>query len=300
MSNTPAAPRPDIGANAPWAATYIGSATVLIDGPGLRLLTDPVLDACGTEWRLSRFSSDPAHRYVSSFDPGLRVKEIGRIDLVLLSHDQHRDNFDQAGLDVARRAGTIQTTVAGARRLMRKGLRNVVGLAPGDYFEYSGGGGVLRLMATAARHGYTGTNWLAGDVIGFVLDHATLGRAYITGDTVWFDRLTDIRRGGPIDFLFAHLGAARFGSTVLSRWLRWSMNAEEAVRLAKALDVARVLPIHFEGWSHYTEGRDAVADRFAAAGLADRLIWLPRGSRVQLPRKQLRQVSLSVRSVTPT
>jgi len=265
-----------------WAFTYVGSATLLIDGPGMRLITDPVLDASGVEWGLSRYVSDPAYRYASSLDPGLTRNQIGDVDLVLLSHDQHRDNFDRAGMDLARRAGSVVTTVAGARRLRGKGFENVIGLTPDERIEYACADGVLGITATPARHGHPGTNWLAGDVIGFLLEHPILGRTYITGDTVWFDGLAAIRRNGPIDHLLIHLGAARFGRSILRRWMRWSMDGDEAARLSRILEAKWILPIHYEGWSHYTESRSEISAGFAASGLAERLVWLPRGVRMSV------------------
>ena len=38
-----------------------------------------------------------------------------------------------------------------------------------------------------------------------------------------------------------------------------------------------LVPIHFEGWSHFSEDRAAAEKTFAEAGVATR--WLPRGER---------------------
>jgi hypothetical protein len=32
-----------------------------------------------------------------------------------------------------------------------------------------------------------------------------------------------------------------------------------------------VVPLHFEGWAHFTQGRDSLSAAFDDAGLADRL-----------------------------
>jgi hypothetical protein len=36
---------------------------------------------------------------------------------------------------------------------------------------------------------------------------------------------------------------------------------------------ATVIPLHFEGWEHFSESRADVERAFAAAGLSDRLQW---------------------------
>jgi hypothetical protein len=45
---------------------------------------------------------------------------------------------------------------------------------------------------------------------------------------------------------------------------------------------SRVVPIHYEGWAHFTEGREAIERAFANAGLSDRLIWLKAGEAVAI------------------
>jgi hypothetical protein len=38
-----------------------------------------------------------------------------------------------------------------------------------------------------------------------------------------------------------------------------------------------IVPLHFEGWEHFTEGRQDVDRAFELAGLKDRLLWLEPG-----------------------
>jgi hypothetical protein len=40
-----------------------------------------------------------------------------------------------------------------------------------------------------------------------------------------------------------------------------------------------VVPLHFDGWRHFTEGGDDLLAAFADAGLADRLTLLAPGGR---------------------
>jgi L-ascorbate metabolism protein UlaG (beta-lactamase superfamily) len=269
-----------IPARAPWFVTYLGSATVLIEALGLRILTDPVLDPPGTTWQLNKRLASPSLRYGNTFGAAGDAASLAPIDLVLLSHDQHRDNLDRAGLELARSARRVITTCAGARRLADRGLSQAVGLAPGESVEVPCENGSLRVTATPARHGRSGTGWIAGEVIGFMLWHPRWGRTYITGDTVWFDALRGLSPPGEIDQMFVHLGAARFGRGWLRSCFHWSMSVDEAVCLTEALRPRHVVPIHFEGWSHFTEGAEEVARAFAKAGLDERLLWLPRGHRI--------------------
>ena len=90
--------------------TLIGGPTVLIEAAGFRLVTDPTFDAPG-EYRLSYVT------LTKTSGPALAADEIGEIDAVLLSHDQHSDNLDRAGRAFLAKARRVLTTTAGAARL---------------------------------------------------------------------------------------------------------------------------------------------------------------------------------------
>jgi L-ascorbate metabolism protein UlaG (beta-lactamase superfamily) len=40
---------------------------------------------------------------------------------------------------------------------------------------------------------------------------------------------------------------------------------------AEVLDARAVVPVHFEGWAHFTQGADDLRAAFVAAGIAARL-----------------------------
>src|SRR6201985_1223987 len=92
--------------------TLIGGPTVLFEYGGVRLLTDPTFDPPG-EYQGPH--SPVKHRKLSG--PALSVEEVGKLDAVLLSHDHHFDNLDNAGRAMLPSAGVVYTTKAGANRL---------------------------------------------------------------------------------------------------------------------------------------------------------------------------------------
>ena len=59
-------------------------------------------------------------------------------------------------------------------------------------------------------------------------------------------------------------------------------HAEEAAEVATIFGEACCVPIHYEGWSHFREGKDDVTRAFQRRGLSSRLRWLPRGEPVEL------------------
>ncbi|NJM44051.1 MAG: MBL fold metallo-hydrolase, partial [Brachymonas sp.] len=71
------------------AVTWVGHATMLVQMGGLNILTDPVFSD-----RASPVSFAGPRRHQS---PGLALKDLPRIDLVLLSHN-HYDHLDTASV----------------------------------------------------------------------------------------------------------------------------------------------------------------------------------------------------------
>jgi L-ascorbate metabolism protein UlaG (beta-lactamase superfamily) len=83
--------------------TLIGGPTVLIEFSGLRLLTDPTFDEPGTYEAAGSVLEKRK-------GPAFSIDALGVIDAVLLSHDQHFDNFDRTGRKVLLQARNTFTT----------------------------------------------------------------------------------------------------------------------------------------------------------------------------------------------
>ncbi len=257
--------------------THIGAATLLLELAGLRLLTDPAFDQVGTRHTVptpipNLFNSSRTKA------PALPAEEVGGLDAVLLSHEHHFDNLDDRGRELLPGAGVVLTTVAGAKRLGG----NAVGLRPGESFEVEiAGGSPLRVTATPARHGPLWIAPMSGPVIGFLLDHEELTRpVWISGDTRWYSGLrSTLAQRGSIGTAILHLGAARFRPTGPARF---TMDAREAAGAVRDLDAEQVIPIHFEGWAHFKQGREAAQAEFERAGITDRVRWLEPGEPAQV------------------
>ena len=73
-----------------------------------------------------------------------------------------------------------------------------------------------------------------------------------------------------------HLGGVRFP---FSGPLRYTMTGAEAADLCRRLAPATVVPIHYDGWSHFREER-AAAESELATGLAGgpTITWLEPGT----------------------
>src|ERR1044072_9620416 len=125
--------------------TYIGGPTALLEVAGLRILPPPTFAPSG---RLYNFGWGTSSRKPQG--PALSPEELGRVDAVLLSHDQHDDNLDDAGRAMLPSAGQVVTTAAGAKRLGG----DAVGLAKWESRTLrSDDGTEVRVTAHARTHG---------------------------------------------------------------------------------------------------------------------------------------------------
>ena len=254
--------------------TYLGGATFLIEIGAFRLLTDPGFDPNRTEK-----SEGPGHLLTKIMGPPVPVEEIGPIDAVLLSHQQHFDNLDISGRALLSKVGRVLTTPESAAALGG----NAEGLAPGKSTVLTNAEGEsIRVTATLALHGLAeAVRKATGDVTGFVLEwQGQDGALYITGDTVWFDDIVKVGQQFNVGTVILHMGAAKVpaaGDNALT------MTSEEGVQLTKALDANVAFAAHFEGWAHYTDAsRERMARVFDEAGVGDRLQLIAPGKTVDL------------------
>lgn len=253
--------------------THIGGPTVLIEVGGWRLLTDPTFDPPGKRYF---FGWGTMSRKLAG--PAISPQDLGAIDAVLLSHDHHDDNLDPTGRRLLPTLGTIVTTHPGAERLGG----NVRGLSPWSTTMLEAPGKVpIRITATPCRHGPPGSRPIVGAVIGFALrwEGQQHGALWISGDTVLYRGVREVATRVDVGTAIVHLGGVRFP---VSGPVRYTMNAEEAVELCGLLQPDTIIPIHYEGWKHFRQGRDAARRVFGSSPVASRVRWLALGAPTEI------------------
>lgn len=250
--------------------TYIGGPTALLDFGGVRLLTDPTFDPGGGEYP----SGTATLRKLSG--PAMSVDAVGPVDYVLLSHDHHWDNLDRSGRASLSKAKAVFNTVAGAERLGG----NSIGLQPWQSTDVQAPGGrKLRVVATPARHGPA--NMDRGPVNGYLafFTDSPERAIYFSGDTVFFEGVKEVAERFTVRAAVLNLGAAHVAEVGP---FHLTMTSEEGVQAARAFPDAVIVPLHFEGWAHFSEGREKIAAAFAAAKLQNRLRWPEAGRPIHI------------------
>ncbi len=255
--------------------THIGGPTVLIEVGGWRILTDPTFDPPG-----ERYSFGWGTSSVKLSGPAVSVEDLGPIDVVLITHDHHADNLDIAGRALLASVPRIVTTTSGAGRLGPPAIP----LATWGSTVFEGPDlPAIEVTATPCRHGPPLSHPITGDVIGFALrwDGQTDGVLWISGDTVLYDGVRQVADRLVVETAIVHVGAVRFPITGP---LHYTMTIHDAVELCEQIGPKTVIPVHYEGWSHFREDRSAVEQLVAGRGQGDRPVYrlLPFGEAVDL------------------
>lgn len=245
------------------SALLVGGPTLHFTYAGLSILTDPTFDEPGvypggaTLYKLA--------------GPAVPASDLGEIDVVLLSHEQHADNLDAAGRALLVEVPQVLTTVESAEK-----IAHATGLVP--WQQHRVGDAVI--TPVPALHGPEGAEALSGAVTGFVLEADDQPTVYVSGDNASVDLVREIAERFPdIDIAVLFAGAAnvgRFGDSDLT------LNARTALEAAEVLRDAVIVPVHAEGWFHFSETRERLIGMFAHADRADRLQVLEPGERADI------------------
>jgi L-ascorbate metabolism protein UlaG (beta-lactamase superfamily) len=122
---------------------------------------------------------------------------------------------------------------------------------------------------------------VSGEVAGFVIQRLNNSgpAVYVTGDTVWYERVAEVARRLSVAAIVLFAGAARVkarGPEALT------MTHEDALATAAAFPDALIFPVHHNGWEHFSESQQTLKDAFAQAGVIHRLRPLEPGVPVEI------------------
>lgn len=238
------------------AVTFIGHSTFLLQLPGITLLTDPVFSS-----RAGPFTWVGPKRVRP---PALRLEQLPRIDVVLLSHN-HYDHLDLPTLRrLARERDPLIVTTLGNRDwLDRRGVHRVVEL---DWWQSHQAAPALEVVCTPAQHFAARTPWDRCRTLwgGFALS-TTAGRIYFAADSGYCGCFNEIgARLGPFDLAFIPIGAYE------PRWFMRSVHCTpaEAVQIHRDVRARCSLAMHFGCFPLADDGLDQAAGELVAARTA--------------------------------
>lgn len=253
--------------------THVGTATALIEIDDLVILTDPYFSPENTVW-----TGASGAKLINSYQPALQPKDLPPIDLVLLSHENHKDNLDDIGRELLNGRRVITTSDGAEKLAPRKGVR---GLKPWESTTVQiGNGSKYVITATPCEH------LPPGECIGFLItaehfgeSHGKPNAVYLSGDTIYIKELARIREHASVALALFNLGKATVPNPNGQGLLQITMDGNQAVQLLHDTEAEVVIPMHFEGWNHFKEGKEALQKVFREAGVDNRFKILGPGIR---------------------
>ena len=244
---------------------WIGGPSMQIIFNGMNILTDPMLG----QGKEAFLMADPNEMFDLKVGPNVRYHQritklpkvnLAAIDLVLLSH-AHEDHFDQQAHKQLPKDMMLLLPKDDEAKIGKLGFTDLDALTPGDTREYKTIKGNITITAIPADH--TENHDLApllGHGLGFymVFKQGDWQRSiYWTGDSMPTNRVINaVRALGPLDILIPNMG--RVGTTGPLGQI--SMGASDVIKLAQALNVSKVLPIHHSTYSLYLEPINSLAE----------------------------------------
>jgi L-ascorbate metabolism protein UlaG (beta-lactamase superfamily) len=248
--------------------TQVDTACMVININGFVIVTDPAFDQGPHEYQ------GPRVLYKTG-SPKLQPAAIGPVDLVLLSHDQHKDNLDNAGREFIKTVKQVISTPGAVERL---GQQNVIGLQEWESTTIETGKVPgLRITATPCQHAPTKElTKVSGHVIGFMVEWEgqQKGALYISGDTVFFEGIEEIARRFTVNTAILHVGKAGFPEI---NYVPLTFTTEMAIQTAQLLKVQKFIPTHFEGWKHFQEQPEYMYDQMVNSDVKEQLLQLQPG-----------------------
>jgi N-acyl-phosphatidylethanolamine-hydrolysing phospholipase D len=281
------------GAEQEPAITWIGHATMLVQMGGLNILTDPIFSQ-----RASPVQFAGPKRYQP---PGIALKDLPRIDVVLLSHN-HYDHLDTASVKALNQqsgGAPLFIVPLGVKKwFAAEGITNVQQMDWWDKQTVKTATGQVDVHFTPVQH------WSArslGDrratLWGGYALFAPDFHAYFSGDSGYSKDFSDTRErfaslqteqlGGGFDMALIAVGAYE------PRWFmkEQHVNPEEAVQIHLDLRAKRSVGIHWGTFDLTDESLDQPPKDLAAARAAKKLPQeafdvMAIGQTLKLPRRK--------------
>jgi L-ascorbate metabolism protein UlaG (beta-lactamase superfamily) len=208
--------------------TFINHATMLLQCDNVNILTDPIWsERCSPSAKIG----PKRHRA-----PGIRFRDLPRIDVVLLSHN-HYDHLDLPTLHALRRTHRprIITPLGNDLFLKKHGIRNVTAL---DWWQAWEG-----ITLVPSRHFCSrGLSDRDANLWGGFVISGSSGHAYFAGDTGFGEHFALIAQRFPsIRVAMLPIGA------FLPRWFMKPvhMSPDEAVSAHAVLGATTSIPMHY-------------------------------------------------------
>jgi L-ascorbate metabolism protein UlaG (beta-lactamase superfamily) len=257
VATAPYRPHPDLWPDTGLHAAWLGHSTVLLKIDGVTIVTDPVFST-----RVGLNFGPMTIGLKRLVEPALRVKQILRPDLVLLSH-AHMDHFDLPSLRALESKATRVVTAANTSDLLR--TRRYGGV------DELGWGETVRIGDVSVRAfevNHWGARMRSDTYRGFngYLIETPRYRVVFGGDTAITAAFRALRSSRRLDLAIMPIGA-------YNPWIRAHCTPEQALKMADDAGAELILPVHHQTFQLSSEPAYEPIERLqcALAGAPERL-----------------------------
>ncbi|MFI4897776.1 MAG: MBL fold metallo-hydrolase [Phycisphaerales bacterium JB059] len=224
----------------PFAASWLGHASVLLRQGATNILLDPVFSR-RIGLRVGPLVFGP-HRLTEPITPDA----LPPIDLILISH-AHFDHLDRPSLNALLNPRTNVIVPRGVRRLIPRGFRHIIELDWGKSITLSG----VEITAHVPEH------WGARAAV----DRQRRYNAYaIRGDTHATFFSGDTASTDAFDHI-KNIDLAVFGIGAYDPWEHKHATPEQVWTMFSAMNAARLLPVHHSTFELSDEAIDEPLER---------------------------------------
>jgi L-ascorbate metabolism protein UlaG (beta-lactamase superfamily) len=249
VASAPHEPRPELWPDEGLHAAWLGHSTVLLKIDGVTILTDPVFSR-----RIGLNFGPLTIGLKRLVEPALRLKQLRRPDLILLSH-AHMDHFDLPSLRRLESRQTRVITAAKTSDLLRvKRYGAVDELAWGETAR----AGEVAVRAFEVNH--WGARMRSDTYRGFngYLIETPRYRVVFGGDTAITDTFRALRSSRRLDLAIMPIGA-------YNPWIRVHCTPEQALKMADDAGAELILPVHHRTFQLSSEPAHEPFERLSSA-----------------------------------
>jgi L-ascorbate metabolism protein UlaG (beta-lactamase superfamily) len=236
---------PDEGLHAAW----LGHSTVLLKIDGVTILTDPVFS------RRIGLNFGPVTIGIKRLvEPALRLKQVPRPDLILLSH-AHMDHFDIPSLSLLESGKTRVITASRTSDLLP--VRRYGGV---DELAWGKAAQVGDVTVRAFEVNHWGARMRSDTFRGFngYLIETPRYRVVFGGDTAMTDTFRALRSSRRVDLAIMPIGA-------YNPWIRVHCTPEQALKMADDAGADFILPVHHRTFQLSNEPAHEPIERLSSA-----------------------------------
>ena len=110
-----------------------------------------------------------------------------------------------------------------------------------------------------------------------------IGGPTVLIEVAGFRLLTDPTFDPPGEYPLPHVTLRKTSAAKTRGPFHLTMDTNDALEVVSAFPLATIVPVHYEGWAHFSEGRGDLENAFQALGVRPRLLVLEPGVATRIP-----------------